>query len=76
LTQPADQVLIEARLVEVSSDFLDQLGIRWSPNGSQEFTGDDYDNSIIASASANYQKGLGGNTTVNTPPSPSTLRKR
>jgi general secretion pathway protein D len=73
LDQPADQVLIEARLVEVSSDFLDQLGIRYSPNGSQEFTGDDYDNSIIASASANYQKGFGGNTTVNTPPSPSTI---
>jgi general secretion pathway protein D len=73
LDQPADQVLIEARLVEVSSDYLDQLGVRYSPNGSQEFTGEDLDNSIIASASANYQKGFAGNTTVNTPLSPSTI---
>lgn len=65
---PTDQVLIEARLVEVSSDFLDQLGVRWSPNGSQVFTADDYDNSLIANASVLYQKGFGGNTTVNAPP--------
>ncbi len=62
-----DQVLIEARLVEVSSDFLDALGVRWSPSGSQTFTADDYDNSIIASAIAQYQRGVGANTTVNTP---------
>jgi general secretion pathway protein D len=67
LDMPTDQVLIEARLVEVSSDFLDALGVRWSPNGSQEFTGDDYDNSMIASAVGQYQHGLGQNTTVNTP---------
>jgi len=67
LDAPTDQVLIDARLVEVSSDYLDALGIRWSPNGSQEFTGDDLDNSVIASATAQYQRGLGQNTTVNTP---------
>jgi general secretion pathway protein D len=67
LDQPTDQVLIEARLVEVSSDFLDALGVRWSPNGSQVFTADDYDNSIIASAVAQYQRGVGANTAVNTP---------
>jgi general secretion pathway protein D len=67
LDLPTDQVLIDARLVEVSSDFLDALGIRWSPNGSQVFTADDYDNSILATATAQYQRGLGANTTVNTP---------
>jgi general secretion pathway protein D len=67
LDAPTDQVLIEARLVEVSSDFLDALGVRWSPNGSQIFTADDYDNSLIASAVAQYQRGVGANTTVNTP---------
>jgi type II secretion system protein D len=71
LDAPTDQVLIEARLVEVSADFLDALGVRWSPSGSQIFTGDDYDNSLIASGSANYQKGFGGTTTVNSPPSSS-----
>ncbi len=69
LDAPTAQVLIEARLVEVSSDFLDKLGVRWSPNGSQVFTADDYDNSLIANAAAQYQKGFGANTTVNTPSS-------
>jgi len=45
LDAPTDQVLIEARLVEVSSNFLDQLGVRWSPDGSQVFTANDLDNS-------------------------------
>ncbi len=67
LDAPTDQVLIEARLVEVSSDFLDKLGVRWSPDGSQVFTAQDYDNSLIASVSGQYQKCFGGNTTVNTP---------
>jgi len=67
LDAPSDQVLIDARLVEVSSDYLDALGVRWSPNGSQEFTGDDYDNSLLATAAANYQRGFGPNSTVNTP---------
>ncbi|HEX9047173.1 MAG TPA: secretin N-terminal domain-containing protein [Verrucomicrobiae bacterium] len=73
LDAQTDQVLIEARLVEVSSDFLDALGVRWSPNGSKVFTADDYDNSLLASAIANYQRGVGANTTVNTPLTPGAL---
>jgi general secretion pathway protein D len=71
LDAQTDQVLIEARLVEVSADFLDKLGVRWSPDGSQVFTADDFDNSILGHAQMNYQKGFGGLTTVNTPPSSS-----
>jgi len=63
---PSDKVTINARIVQVSSDFLDKLGVRWSPNGSQVFTADDYDNSILASGSGSYQKGFGGNTVVQT----------
>ena len=74
LDAPADQVVIEARLVEVSSDFLDKLGVRWSPDGSKVFTADDFDNSILAKATAQYQKGFGGNTTVNTPASSSVVQ--
>jgi general secretion pathway protein D len=73
LDAPTDQVLIEARLIEVSSDFLDKLGVRWSPDGSQVFTADDYDNSILGHATAQYQKGFGGMTTVNTPSSGGTI---
>ena len=65
LDAPTDQVLIEARLVEVSSDFLDQLGVRWSPDGSQVFTANDLDNSLIANVSSKYQQGYGGKTVVN-----------
>ncbi|MDB6021808.1 MAG: ral secretion pathway protein GspD, partial [Pedosphaera sp.] len=69
LDAPTAQVLIEARIVEVSSDFLDKLGVRWSPDGTKVFTAADYDNSLLAHASGNYTKGFGGNTTVNTPQS-------
>ncbi|HET7623686.1 MAG TPA: secretin N-terminal domain-containing protein [Verrucomicrobiae bacterium] len=65
---PSDQVSIEARILEVSSDFLDKLGVRWSPDGSQVFTADDYDDSLLAHVNSEYQKGFGGNTKVNTPP--------
>jgi len=31
-------VSIEARILEVSSDYVDKLGVRWSPDGTQVFT--------------------------------------
>ncbi len=67
LDAPTAQVLIEARIVEVSSDFLDKLGVRWSPDGSKVFTTDDYDNSFLVHSSGNYTKGFGGTTTANAP---------
>jgi type II secretion system protein D len=68
LDAASDQVSIEARIVEVGTDLLDKLGVRWSPDGSKVFTADDYDNSLLVHGSGNYQKGFGGTTTVNTPP--------
>lgn len=73
LDAPTDQVLIDARLVQVSADYLDALGVRWSPDGSMEFSGDDYDNSLIASGSGQLTRGVGPTTTVNTPVSPNTV---
>jgi len=67
---PTPQVLIEARIIEIASDYLDKLGVRWSPNGSQVFSADDYDNSILAKNTASYNQGFGGTTKVNTPPYP------
>ena len=67
LDAPTAQVLIEAKIVEVSSDFLDKMGVRWSPDGSKTFTPDDFDNSFLAHASSDYKKGFGGRTTANTP---------
>lgn len=67
LDASSDQVLIEARIVEVSSDYLDKLGVRYSPDGSKVFTSDDYDNSLLAHVSGKYSKGFGGNTIVNNP---------
>jgi type II secretion system protein D len=62
---PPAQVLIDARLVQISADYLDQIGVRFSPNGSQVFSGADYQNSLMPSLSGNYQKGFGGPTVVN-----------
>ncbi len=64
---PTAQVLLDARIVEVSSGLLDQLGVRWSSNGTNNFTAGDYDNSVIGSSAANYQSGFGGTTQVNSP---------
>ena len=66
---PSDRVAIEARILQVSADYLDKLGVRWSPNGSQVFSGEDYDNSLLVSGAGNYQQGAGGKTVVNTPAS-------
>lgn len=65
LDAPTPQVLIEARIVEVSSNFLDKLGVRWSPDGKKVFTADDYDNSLIAGTTTKYAKGFGGPTAIN-----------
>jgi type II secretion system protein D len=65
LDAPTPQVLIEARIVEVSSDFLDKLGVRWSPDGKKVFTADDYDNSLVAGTTTKYAKGFGGPTAIN-----------
>ena len=67
LDAAADKVTIEARIVQVSADYLDKLGVRWSPDGSKVFSGDDYDSSLMSSTSGSYQKGFGGSTTANTP---------
>jgi len=69
---PTAEVMIEARIVEVSSDFLDQLGVRWSPNGTATFTANDNDNSLVASSTGQYQTGFGGKSAVNNPPTTST----
>ncbi len=68
---PSDKVSIDARIVQVSSDYLHQLGVRWTPNGSTEFSGEDFDDSILASSAGSYQQGFGGQTLVNNPQSSS-----
>ena len=67
LDAPTAQVLIEARIVEVSSNFMDRLGVRWSPDGSKTFTDADRDGGFLVHAGGQYTKGFGGQTTVNTP---------
>ena len=64
---PPAQVFIAAKLVQVSADYLDQIGVRFSPNGSQVFSGADYQNSLMPHAGGTYLKGIGNNTQVNNP---------
>jgi general secretion pathway protein D len=64
LDAPTPQVLIEAKIIEVSSDFRDKLGVRWSPNG-EAFTGEDLDDSVIIRSGAAYQKVFSGSLVAN-----------
>ncbi len=69
LDAPTDQVLIEARWLKSPVIFLINWGVRWSPDGSQVFTANDLDNSLIANVNTKYRQGFGPNTSVNTPSS-------
>ena len=64
LDAPTAQVLIEAKIVEVASDYLDKLGVRWSPDGGAIFTPDDLDHSILVNVKGEYVKEFGGRSTV------------
>jgi len=59
LDEPTPQVLIEARIVEVASDFRDKLGVRWAPDG-RAFTGEDLDNSAMLQTSAMFREVFAG----------------
>jgi type II secretion system protein D len=59
LDEPTPQVVIEAKIVEVASDFRDKLGVRWSPD-ARTFSGDDLDNSILAQGGASYEEVFAG----------------
>jgi len=60
LDMPTPQVLIEARIIEISSDLRDRLGVRWSPDGSQVFDTEDLDNSIMGNAAVDYRDVFAG----------------
>jgi type II secretion system protein D len=45
---PTAQVLIEARIIEVSSDFRDKMGVRWSADGENAFSAEDKDGALLA----------------------------
>jgi type II secretion system protein D len=69
---PTAQVLIEAKIVEVSGDFRDKLGVRWSPDGSRTFETEDLDNAVGIKNQLDYTKVFGDslqsgvlNSTVN-----------
>ena len=64
LDAPTAQVLIEAKIVEVSTDFTEKLGVRWSPDGGAVFTADDLDNSFIVQSKGRYAEDFGGKSTL------------
>ncbi|HEY6227525.1 MAG TPA: secretin N-terminal domain-containing protein [Verrucomicrobiae bacterium] len=59
LDAPTPQVLVEARIIEVSSDFRDKLGTRWAPDGSV-FKGEDLENAALIKTSTAFQEVFGG----------------
>jgi len=60
LDAPTPQVLIEAKIIEVSSDFRDRFGVRWSPDGARTFDSEDMDDSVQMKGSAAYTKVFAG----------------
>ncbi len=57
---PTAQVLIQAKIVEVSSDFRDKLGVRWSADGTKTFSAEDLDGSLLANGTGTYKKVFAG----------------
>lgn len=60
LDAPTAQVMIEAKILEVASDFRDRFGVRWSPDGTQVFDAEDMDGSISPNIAASFQKIFAG----------------
>jgi type II secretion system protein D len=55
MDEPTAQVLIEAKIIEVTSDFRERLGVRWSPDGTRIFDAEDMDHSIMPSAAVGFR---------------------
>lgn len=65
MDEPSAQVLIEAKILEVGSDFRDKLGVRWSPDGAATFSADDKDGAVQVSSSGEFMKVFAGNKLAN-----------
>jgi hypothetical protein len=57
---PTAQVLIEARIIEVGSDFRDKLGVRWSADGENAFSDEDKDGALLINSSSSHKKVFAG----------------
>ena len=65
LDLPTPQVVIQAKIIEVSTDLRDRIGVRWSPDGDQVFEQDDLDNSILGSGNSSYRDVITGSELAN-----------
>ena len=63
LDEPTPQVLIEAKIIEVVSDFREKLGVRWSPD-VRNFTTDDMDGAVLGQGGLNFTEIFGGGSGV------------
>lgn len=59
LDSPTPQVLVEARIIEVASDFRDKIGTRWAPDGSV-FKGEDTENAALIKTSTAFKEVFAG----------------
>lgn len=65
LDAPTAQVLIDAKIIEVSSDFRDKIGTRWAVDGAQAFSEEDRDGGIQPRIGANFLNVLTGSLATN-----------
>lgn len=54
LDAPTPQVLIEVRILEVSTDFRDKFGVRFSSGGTESFESDDFEGSFLTTATGGF----------------------
>jgi general secretion pathway protein D len=64
LDAPTPQVMIEAKIIEVASDFREKLGVRWSQDPTS-FDAEDLDNAIAIKNTASYNKVFAGSALAN-----------
>ncbi len=63
LDEPPPQVLIEAKIIEVVSDFREKMGVRWSADPAN-FTQEDKDQAILVQNGLKYAEVFGGGSGI------------
>jgi len=62
---PTAQVLIEAKILEVSRDDRERFGVRWTPDASRVLETEDFDGSLLPSGGAEYSEVFSGTVLEN-----------
>lgn len=62
---PTAQVLIEAKILEVSRDDRERFGVRWTPDGNRVLETEDFDGSLLPTGGVEYSEVFSGTVLEN-----------